>query len=77
MFGFEDNAHRAGPNAVQDAVITQNQAKSLAGLDPPGLIFGQKAVFHQRRQQDDEVCFVRHRLPNRTRQTIPIFGEDQ
>ena len=55
VLGPEDDAHAAGAEPIQDAVIAEDQAEGRAGLDAGRLVFGQQVMVHQPRQQQGRV----------------------
>jgi hypothetical protein len=47
VLGPVDDAHAAGPEAVQHPVVAQDQAEIAAGPQPPGLVSSEQPVLDQ------------------------------
>ena len=54
VLGLEDDGHAAGADAVEDAVVTQDQPEGGARADARRLVVGEQSGLDQQRQRARE-----------------------
>ena len=74
---LEDHAHAAGPQAVENAVIAQDQAEGGAGPNAGGLVLGQQVVLHQQAQDLPFLLALGNLLLDLDRQRFPVLGQEE
>ena len=77
MLGPIDDAHAAGPEPVEDAVIAQDQPEIAAGLKPARLVGGQQTEFDQPLEKRLRVRPAGQFFLNDPRQSFPVFEQNE